>query len=351
MIAQLLIFAFPLVRQNINFKVQNVNLVSGNMLRIGYSIRSSGYPVDLQVSATPLTLGDESGNREVLIYYDNAYPSSFVDAASWVGLLDHIPVELKLRSYGGRILTVDANGLRDALTLNQDSVIIMPSGVLPETVHADNKSLIGDWLRSGGTLIWIGDAFGYYSGMRGGRLQLFSEANLSEVQIQLLGFSLFDTSLGDDERYASTPSNFSNALDLQYPDAKVGAYVSETLEHGGQILGKTTASPNARASIVYVPVGSGHLILFGGVVGRVFTPLGEDAIAHDIAQILCSGFTFSSGIVTSNSHELGRNDTEEAFLDVPVPQGQNFTGVTIAVFSESPYVRYFTSQFYSINHN
>jgi hypothetical protein len=216
-------------------------------------------------------------------------------------------------------------------------------------VHADNKSLIGSWLRSGGTLIWIGDAFGYFSGVKGGGLQLFSEANFTKVQMQILGFSLFDTSLGDSERYASISSNFSNALDLQYPDAKVGAYVSETLEHGGQILGKITALSNARSSIVYVPVGSGHLILFGGGVGRVFTPTGEDAIAHDIAQILCSGFGFASGVVTSNLHEMGRNEAEEAFLSVPIPQGQNFTGVTIAVFSKSSYNRFFAHQFCSFD--
>jgi hypothetical protein len=349
MIAQLLVLGFPLVRQNADFEVQSTNFAPNNMLRISYLIKSVGYPVDFKVSATPSTLSEGIENREILIYYDDAYPSSLVGPSSWIGLVDHIPVELKLRSYSGSIQTVDANGLKNALTLDKNCVIVIPSGVLPETVHASNKTLIGDWLRSGGTLIWIGDAFGYFSGVKGGGLQLFSEANFSEVQTQILGFSLFDTSLTGAERYASTPSNFSDALDLQYPDAKVGAYVFETLDHGGQVLGKTTSQTNPRASIVSVPVGSGHLILFGGAVGRVLTPIGEDAIAHDIAQILCSGFTFSSDIVTSNSHELGRNNALEAFLNIPISQSQNFTGVTIAVFSESPYDRYFKSQFYLIH--
>lgn len=350
MIAQLLVFTLPILQKNVDFQVQNLSFENENRVKIDYAIKSGGYPVDIQVCATPLTsIPNETLNKTILIYYDKEYPSSLVGDASWVGLLDHIPVELNLRGYDGSISIVDANELRKDVQAIQDCVIVIPSGVLPATVHANNESLIGSWLRSGGTLIWVGDAFAYFSGFKGKSVQLFSEDSFSQVQSQILGFTLFDRASEESERFAAVSSNFSNALDLRYPDAEMGAYISEVLKHGGQALGKITSSENERTSIADVPVGSGHLILFGGGIGRVFTATGEDVIAHDIAQILCSSFSFSSGIVTYNLHELERNEVKEASLGVPLPQGQNMTGVMIVVFSKSPYNRFFSRQFRPID--
>jgi hypothetical protein len=259
-------------------------------------------------------------------------------------LLDHAPVELRLRGYNGPIKVVDAEELRTIMETNYDSVIIIPSGVFPDTVHRPNRSLVGNWLRSGGTLIWMGDAFGYLSGRRDGSMELFSEDNYSKIQNRILGFELFHES-SEVERYASISSSFSSALDLQYTDAFVGALVSNVLKFGGIVLGKITESENVRASITYLPVGSGHLILFGGGIARAFTANGEDVIAHDIAQILCSGFPFASGESAFNLHELDRDEVRQASLDVPLPQNQNVTGIMISAFSKSPYSRFFSRQF------
>jgi len=166
-----------------------------------------------------------------------------------------------------------------------------------------------------------------------------------------LGFALFNGTLKENERFAAVSSNFSEALDLRYPDAFVGASVSEVLKHGGLVLGKITVSEDVRTSIAYVLVGSGHLILFGGGVGRAFTATGEDVIAHDIAQILCSGFPFSTEIVAYNLHELDRNYEENGSISVTLPDGEDTTGVIVAAFSKSPYVRFFTRRFYPINND
>ncbi|HXX88540.1 MAG TPA: hypothetical protein VEH86_08860 [Candidatus Acidoferrum sp.] len=351
-LGQSLAYVLPLAQQNVNFQIQNINFAGGNSAMLNYTVKSAEYPLDIQISATPLTSILQSAvDKEVFIYYDPDYPSSLVGDIGWMGLIDHIPVELKLRGYNGSVKIVDAEELRNVIEANPDSVVVIPSGVLPETVHANNASLIGNWLQSGGVLIWIGDAFAYFSGYKGKVIQLFSENNFSQVQNQMLGFTLFDNASKEDERLATIPSNFSNALNLQYPDATTGAYVSEVLKHGGEILGKITSSEYPRTSIAYVPVGSGQLILFGGGVGRVFTVSGEDAIAHDIAQILCSGFDFSSQIVTSSLHQLGRNEGESGSISIPLPQNQGITGVMIVAFSESPYDRYFSRQFLPIGGN
>ena len=350
LVAQLLVFALPLIPQNVDFQVLDLSHTGEGYFRINYEVKSARYPVDIEVSAVPLTsMSNRSVDKTIFIYYDQNYPSSLVSEASWIGLLDHIPIELKLRGYNAPIIVVDTEKLKDEALNNKDCVIVIPSGVLPDTVHANNVSLIGNWIRSGGTLIWIGDAFGYFSGSKGKSVQLFSADNFSEVQTQVLGYDLFNGTSEESERFATASSNFSKALDLRYPDAEVGAYVSEVLKNGGEVLGKITASENARASIAYVPVGKGHLLLFGGGVGRVFAATGEDVIAHDIAQILCSGFPFSTGIVTSNLHELERSEVKQASLDMLLPRDQNVTGIMIVVFSKSPYNRYFSRQFRPID--
>jgi Gpi18-like mannosyltransferase len=348
LVGQFLAFMPSLTRQSVSFTILDLSRHE-NRIRVNYSVRSDSYPIDMQIFGTPITSASgRPADKDVFIYYDEAYPSSFVGRfvgrERWVGLLDHAPVELGLRGYNGPIEVVDAGELRNIMVTDNDSVIIIPSGVFPDTVHPSNKSLVGDWLRSGGTLIWMGDAFGYLSGHKDGSMELFSEDNYSKIQNQILGFELFNES-SEVERYASISSSFSSALDLQYTDALVGALVSNVLKFGGIVLGKVTGSENARASISYLPVGSGHLILFGGGIGRAFTANGEDVIAHDIAQILCSGFPFASGESAFNLHELDRDEVRQASLDVPLPQSQNVTGIMISAFSKSPYSRFFSRQF------
>ncbi|HXX88534.1 MAG TPA: glycosyltransferase 87 family protein [Candidatus Acidoferrum sp.] len=346
LIGQVLAFAQPLVQQNVSFSTVYVESQLDNRVGIGYNIRSGSYPVDLQVFATPATSGmNETANKAVFIYYDDAYPSSFVTRAGWAGFLDHAPVELRLRGYKGSIEIVNADELRSVMEQDYDSVIIIPSGVFPETVHSNNESIVHGWLEAGGTLIWIGDAFAYLTGLRNGSIEHFSGNNFTQVQDQILGFAPIGEP-SEQSEFATIQSGFSSALDLQYPDASMGALISEVERVNGLVLGETTNSTDARTSISSLPVGAGHLLLFGGGIGTVFTATGEDVIAHDIAQMLCSGYPFSSGVFASSSYELAKNEVKASSLDVPMPQDQNITGVMIVVFSKSPYDQFFTQEVY-----
>ncbi len=147
---------------------------------------------------------------------------------------------------------------------------------------------------------------------------------------------------------ASIPSNFSNALDLRYPLASTGVYVSQVQSMGGIVLGRITDSGRARTAIACLPIGLGHLIIFGGGVGLAFTATGEDVIGHDIAQILCSGALFSSGTITYNVYELNANEIKNGNISVPMPSDEQ-VGIIVAAFSKSPYVDYFSRKFYILN--
>lgn len=349
MIGQTMVYTQPLIQQRPTLYVRSINASNVDHVKVDYSLTSGSFPVDMQVFTTPLTYSPNSfSNMEILIYYDKDYPSSFVSEAGWIGLLDHIPIELELGGYNGSVRIVNAVELQHRMQKGHEFTVIIPSGVLPDTLHAKNETSVGDWLRSGGTMIWIGDAFAYLSGQKGRVTEPFSAGNYSQIQNQVLGFTLFNETSKESERFAYEPSTFSEALDLRFPDALVGPYVSEVLKNGGLVFGRTTAQ-NVRTSIAYVPVGSGSLILFGGGVGRAFTATGEDVVAHDIAQILCSGFPFSTAIAEYRTYELNRWEDKSASITVALPEDENVTGILVVGFSKSPYVRFFARQFCLFN--
>jgi Gpi18-like mannosyltransferase len=346
-LGQFLAYTQPFINQTVSFDVLSLN-TNRSSVGIDYGMKSGNYPTDVQVIATSSITTQPIVDREILIYYDDEYPSLGVSRAGWVGLLDHIPIELQLRNYQGAIKIVNAVGLKYEMQTNFDSIIIIPSGVFPATVHAANQSLVGDWIRAGGTLIWVGDAFAHFSGYSGGVISHFSAESLASSQNQTLGFVLFNETLTGNQGYTPVASNFSNALDLRYPLASTGAYVSQILNSGGIVLGKITASENARTAIASLPISMGRLILFGGGIRTAFTATGEDVIAHDIAQILCSGVLFSSGRITYNFHELNKDEIGNGTIIVSTPiSGQ--VGIIVVAFSESPYVYYFSRNFYVVD--
>jgi hypothetical protein len=346
-LGQFLAYTQPLTNQTVSFDILSLN-TNKSSVRIDYGTKAGNFPTDIQVIATASITTQQIVDKEILIYYDEDYPSLGVPRAGWVGLLDHIPIELQLRNYQSAIKIVDAVGLKYEMQTNFESIIIIPSGVFPATVHAANQSLVGDWIRAGGTLIWIGDAFAHFSGYSDGTISHFSAESLASSQNQTLGFVLFNETLTGNQGYTPIASNFSNALDLRYPLASTGAYVSQILNSGGVVLGKITASENARTAIASLPISMGRLILFGGGAGTAFTATGEDVIAHDIAQILCSGILFSAGRITYNFYELNKDEIGNGTIIVSTPiSGQ--VGIIVVAFSESPHVYYFSRNFYVVD--
>ena len=339
---QLLVYVGPLTLQNVTFSIVGCNFVGVNSVDVQYRIRSGDYPTDVQILAMPLMC--KPVDKEVLIYYDEDYPVSFVPQHCWFGFVEHITVELQLRGYNGSMRIVNAEELKQGMQ-NNDAIAIMASGVFPDTVYDGNESLVANWLQSGGSLIWVGDVVGYYVGHKGKELGAYEDSPGWEAQNQTLGFSLLNEYLSLNERLADMPSLFSDALDLRYSDALLGASVNEVNEHEGVVLGKTTSSKDERTSIAYVPVGKGHLILFGGGIGRTFSVTGEDVLAQDVAQIICSWFLFSTGNLRCTTLELGKNELRTENLNVTFyEEDENLKGVIVVAFSKNPYVRFFTRE-------
>ena len=291
-----------------------------------FSIRQGTYPLLLRVVLMPIL--QPITEKPIYVYYDENYPSSFVSRLSWIGFVGHLLPSLTLRGYSGTVEIVNAQRLRQVMLNDTDSVIIIPSGVFPDTVYSQNDSLVGQYLKSGGTLFWMGDAFAFYSGHFQGHLTSSEENPGWEAQNSILGFTLFNSS---SQIEANLSSPLSYALDLNYPGIRFGAFINQTLASNGLVLGKVN---DDRTSIAAVPVGKGFLVLFGGEVGLTRTETGEDVVADDVAKILLSNVLQSNGqtVVATINRENITNET----LTLQVPK-TTFKGMFFLVYSTDNY--------------
>lgn len=105
----------------------------------------------------------------VYYYYDPAYPASYSDEQYWFGLSQLIAQLATERSMPLHIVMLNANDLATFLeaTPPPDSILVMASGVLPDTVFGPHLNEVVPWIRVGGVLVWAGDLIGAYSGARG----------------------------------------------------------------------------------------------------------------------------------------------------------------------------------------
>ncbi len=271
----------------------------GTLLTQDSFIATAGnLPLHLNLVAAPVS--SLSNDRRVYIYFDNGYPSLGNDARGWTGVVDHLPAELRLRGYSGPVQIVNASALRQVMVQNSTSVVIIPSGVFPDTVENSTVDLVGPFLRSGGILAWMGGAFGYYSAhLPQTIVQL--EGGISEgisAQTRILGYPLVSATLPGTNRIASVSTSFSQALNLTYPDVWVAPTLGLLRSVGGVAMGYVqNSSDTARSSVSQIPVGAGRLFLLGGPVTSLLTADGEDVVSHDLAQILSLGeLVTSAGI-------------------------------------------------------
>lgn len=310
-----------------------------------FMIDTGSLPLQLSVVAVPVTSLEQ--DRPVFIYYDPLYPAVGNEPRGWIGVSDHLPAELRLRGYLGPVSIVDARGLGRVLAQNYSSTVVIPSGVFPSTVQNETSSEVASWLRGGGTLVWMGGPFGFYSESilvkDSTLLPLSSIASISSSsQEKILGYALNDPPLNGTDRIAQLNTRYSSALNLTYSDVWTAPSLALLKSVGGLAVGHLqNMTAESRSSISLIPVGLGRVILFGGPVTNVLTADGEDVIAHDAAQILSIGSSLGNGQVESSTFtlppETSNNLAFRADFNVTTAVG----GVTIVAFSDFSFSRLF----------
>ncbi|MEM1986548.1 MAG: hypothetical protein QXQ24_07420 [Nitrososphaeria archaeon] len=289
--AEVLIYYQPLQEDISFFKIDSFSISENSYSKIKIKLNVTiNLPIDSKLQVVFLPLKNQPVDLPIFIYYDKTYPSA-TSEMSIQGLIDHLVAILKLNSYKGSITLVNASELSYIMQQFNKSVIIIPTGVLPETVHNKTNSLVGKWLKSGGIMFWVGEGFLVYSGKKSKTLDWFSpETPGWESHEKEIGFQLVYGSPSIQNWLANVTSPFSEALDIQYSSVKFGAFVNSVYLHNGYVLGKIGGDNFDRASVVAVPIGLGWLIYFGGDIGVTRSHTGEDIIARDIAHIIFSCF-------------------------------------------------------------
>jgi hypothetical protein len=256
LISEVLLYT-PGLSGRLSVSVQ-INVENGRVLGSA-TIRA---PVASHVRQAIYLVHDFPAVNNVYFYYDSTYPWSYSNPIDWFGLSQHIGTVSGFRGSPISADILNANQLAGLLTGPPagGEVLIVASGVLPDTVFTKTLNLVTPWIENGGTLIWIGDKIGTYSGVPGTSPSYPSSANPGNNGTrQFLNLSL----LGGTSDFYNDSSSIATAFNLNYipgiPNDDLNVSLLPTFN--GTTLGNLDGGFTNLASI---PVGLGHLVYFGG---------------------------------------------------------------------------------------
>jgi len=319
----------------------------------------------IRVVALPLPGPFLRSDGIVHVFFDGRYPYRGLGLREWIGLKDHLPIELRKLGFEARI--VDADQLAEVMRRGQGTVVI-PSGVIPDTVYSTDERLMPKWLAGGGVLVWIGYAFGFYIGHRDGTLELVG----TDGQVGLLGYDLQLGNMSYWDPVTPDWTEFAKALGLSYLHAWMAPPLNVLEMQGGLALGGIYKSPEGLeySSISLLPLvhGWGKVVLFGGGVGYAGAVLGEDVISRDIAKILWSGLPYlpimKLGIRSSrlgptvcyksylvNASASIRDTLIIDNLGATRAEKQQYLEIALIVFSLSPHVEFYVRTMRATSHS
>src|ERR1700730_18082456 len=102
----------------------------------------------------------------VVVFVDPRFPGPDSTPRGVQGVYDHLSAELRVRRDPRSVDAVNLAGLEAILadqTNAAERIIVMMTGSWPASVYSRSVDQVTPWVRAGGTLIWGGDAIGYYS--------------------------------------------------------------------------------------------------------------------------------------------------------------------------------------------
>ena len=262
---------------------------------------------------------------DIYYYYDQSYPYSFSDPIDWYGLSQHLSTLAYLRGQSVSIHTLNATALAQFVqsTPAKSEVLVLASGVLPSTVFTRSNNTIAKWVSTGGTMIWIGDRLGAYSGTPGQPLTNPTSQIGDTGSSQFFNLSL----LGGSASSYTNQTRFSSAFGFDYSFGLQGDDWNLTnlgLE-GGIAMGQTASG---YTNIALLHLGAGLIMDFGGptynddsIAEAILNSLYSGSIAGNITLISVRSFSVSPG-----SHTIGP-------FTAPLPFTAGLSQQAICVFT------------------
>lgn len=239
-------------------------------------------PVAAHVLRTVFLVSTYVPVQTLYFYFDTGYPYSFSNPIDWYGLSTHIFTVSGFRGNPINVVILNAAQLSEYLRSppTTGAVLVVASGVLPDTVFTKSTNLLSPWIASGGTLVWLGDTIGTYSGSPGVPLQYPSPANPGvNGTNQFINWTLF----GGSSSFYNETSSVAQAFDLNYTFGAPGHGLNVTRLplFNGTVLGNLD---RGYTNLATVPLGAGHIVDFLGPtldatnLGLVVTNLLETGI-------------------------------------------------------------------------
>jgi hypothetical protein len=284
------IYTRPLImsEQSLGISVGSARSAGGSTQ---VQVEVSHGPADtaIKLAAYPLAESQDLSQPSIFVYNDGTYPTAGVALTVAQGVYDHLVGELSARDYRGQISGLSATQLVAMLKDTgkaKDRMVVIMTGVMPDTAFSRTIDLISAWVRAGGILAWAGGAIGYWNGTRGQALTDVNIVGESGTQ-RLLGNGViqYPTTFG---REGTVRSDWASALDLAYRFTGAGVLRDAVASQRGVALGWYSG---LYASISFLPRGSGGYLIFGGEVPD------ETSISVDLTKIILSRAASSTGTV------------------------------------------------------
>jgi hypothetical protein len=267
----------------------------------------------------------------VYYYYDANYPVSFSSIADWFGLTQHLSVVASARGLPFNLTMVDAVGLAGLLRQppRANTVLIVASGVLPDTVYTAQSDLLVPWIRLGGNLVWAGDTIGRYEGT-----PIAPGASFGKLVPVPNGSTRFlpGIHLGGTGIVYSNRSALSDAVYLAYPYAIAGAAfrTSDVLASSGRVLGYLDGP---WTNWVTFPIGGGTLVDLAAPTYDVVR------LSFSLVNLLESGaWSLTSALEGASAFSVAANApySSVALLASPAP-GQHLCAFSVEVDYLAPF--------------
>jgi hypothetical protein len=294
--------------------------IAGTGLTAEVSISNGLVPMSAQVSLLP---GHLAPSSDTTIFYlaDSQFPSLYSPFSSTRSIGVRVGQYLELMGSPLQVIDVSAPEVTGALADHpKGTLAIVGTGVIPDTLYSANVSTLRSWIVGGGTLVWAGGPLGYSEGHPAPAGFVYD--SLGWVgPTKFFGYPLSDpvnlNSTDPDDfppTYGTVVTPLGADLGLVYTGTPSGANVSQVAAHGGLTLGvrtpggPTNASPAARTSLAWVPLGSGGIWYFGGALFASpvgYIPQASVNLSEDIALVLGLGYRPSAGLSESRTVTLG----------------------------------------------
>ncbi len=278
----------------------------GNVM---YEVESSG---SARFQILEIDTGRMESVDEVYIYLDDSYGTQGISNAS--ECVEDIVRELEIRGIGSTV--VDARGLSELMSsANAHGVaVVFISGAMPHTIYTGSEDdLVLEWLRSGGSIYWLGVTMGMYVGN--------SDGTVSEVDgwaDLFYGEGCFNSSDSYDSANVRG-DDIGELLCLRSSSTQFGmsVNVADSIQLG-------YVSDDGYGSFSMAKFGDGMI----GIVGGYY----EDSTRTDLAQAIASGVTYDSTLIMEEEVSV-RGGTHVGSL-VAVE------GATVYIFSGGYYTCY-----------